>query len=57
MTKLIELALVVGGCLAPIFVLANKIDGDEFAKAFAGAGTAACVAAVVAVYRTWRGKQ
>lgn len=54
MARLAELGIVVMAALAPLFVLASEIDGDEFAKAASGAVMAAATASVVAVYRTWK---
>ena len=56
----IELALVLAASIGPVFVLASKINADEFAKA--GAGTVAGVVviglarAVLMVYERWKSK-
>jgi len=50
--RLCELALVVVAVLAPQFLLAAKVDGDEFAKATIGVAAAGTV---VAAYKIWKG--
>lgn len=52
----IELTIVMLAALAPLFLLASEVDGDEFVKGgtgLIGGGV------VVAVYRMWQshGKQ
>lgn len=42
-------AVIAAVCIAPIFVLANKIDGDEVVKGAVGVFAAAIVAIVTAV--------
>jgi uncharacterized protein (UPF0333 family) len=52
--KLIELALVLAASIAPTFLLASNISGDEFAKA----GSSAALAGIVlAVYKAWKGHE
>ena len=50
---IVELFLVLAAVLVPLFVFANKINGDEWIKA----ACAAFVAAVIYVYKLWRGVQ
>lgn len=50
--RLTELALVLVAVLTPQFILANEIDGDEFAKATTGIALAGVVVAAYKVYRT-----
>ena len=44
------LIVVILACLARIFLLANEVDGDEFAKSGLGLAT---VGAIVAIWRCW----
>lgn len=53
MLRLAELAIVCVACLAPIFILASEVDGDEFVKAGAGATSAAVIAGLGAAYKVW----
>ena len=50
--KLAELAIVMLAVLTPQFILANEIDGDEFAKATSGVALAAVVVAAYKVFMT-----
>lgn len=52
----VELGVVLLAVLTPLFLLANEVDGDEFAKAGSGVFLAAVVSGVAAVYRVWKGK-
>lgn len=56
MQRIVELALVLLACLTPVFLFADRIDGDEFIKGGAGAGLAGIVIAVGTVYTTWKNK-
>lgn len=51
MHRLVELTIVLAAVLAPQFLLASEIDGDEFAKATTGIALAGVV---VAAYKVWR---
>jgi hypothetical protein len=53
--KLTELIVVIAAALVPIFILANEVSGDEFVKAAAGVLMGGTVAAVVAIYKVWKG--
>lgn len=55
--RLAELALVLVAVLTPQFLLANEIDGDEFAKATSGIALAGVVVAAYKVYRTANAKK
>lgn len=50
--KIIELIVVVIAVLIPQFILANEVDGDEFAKATSGIALAAVI---VGAYKIWKG--
>lgn len=51
-TDYVELLLIVGAALAPMWLLAGSVtDGDEALKSGVGV---ACVSGVVTAYRTWR---
>lgn len=50
--RLTELVILLAAVLAPQFLLAAEVDGDEFAKATAGVALAGVV---VAAYKVWRG--
>jgi len=50
---LAELLIVLIAVLSPMFLFASKINGDEWIKA----ACAAFVAAVIYVYKLWRGVQ
>lgn len=54
MQKLVELAIVMVAILTPQFLLANEVDGDEFAKAMSGVALAGVV---VAAYRVFCSKK
>lgn len=56
-SRLVELVVVLGSSLAPLFFLASSIDADEFKKAGAGATLAAISATVFASYRKWKGDE
>jgi len=49
----IELALLLVAVLAPQFILANEVNGDEFAKATSGVAMAGVV---VAAFKVWKTK-
>ena len=49
---LAELVIVIVAMLAPQFLLASEVDGDEFLKGFGGI---ALVTGIVAAYRIWKG--
>lgn len=53
MNRFIELTIVLAAVLAPQFILANELDGDEFAKATGGIALAGVV---VAAYQVWTKK-
>lgn len=55
--KLFELLIVIAASLAPLFLLAHEINGDEYAKAASGAVLASASASCVAMYRLWKGRQ
>lgn len=50
MKKTIELVILFLAVLAPQFILASEVDGDEFAKATSGIALAGVV---VAAYKVW----
>ena len=50
MQRIIELAIVMVAVLTPQFLLANEVDGDEFAKATTGVALAGVVVAAYKVY-------
>jgi len=52
--KAIELGIVMGCCLAPMFVLANEVNEDEYAKAFSGIVATLTFTSLVAVYKVWK---
>lgn len=56
MKKLAELAIVMLAVLAPQFLLANEVDGDEYAKAMGGVALAGIVVAAYKVYNSVRSK-
>jgi len=46
--------IVVGACvLAPMFIMAHELDGDEFAKSGVGVAMAAVVMGAMKVAETW----
>jgi len=45
-----ELIVIVAAVLAPLFIMAGRIDSDEWEKA----AVVGAVASVMAVYREWR---
>lgn len=51
--RLMELVVIVAAVLAPLFIMAGRIDSDEWEKA----AVVGAVASVMAVYREWRTKQ
>jgi len=53
--RLVELAIVLTAALAPLFLLASEVDGDEFTKAGSGIFLAATTAAIFTAYRLWKG--
>ena len=55
--KLVELIVILIAALAPMFILANEVSEDEFAKAATGVLLASTVAAVVTIYKLWKDKQ
>lgn len=54
MKRHIELLIVFLAVLAPQFLLASEVDGDEYGKATSGVAMAGVV---IAAYRSWQGKQ
>lgn len=57
MLRLCELLLICAACLAPMFILASEVDGDEFVKAGSGAMSAAVIAGLGAAYKVWSEKR
>ncbi len=51
--KLIELVIVFVSLLTPQFLLASKINGDEFAKSSGGVAVAGVL---LTAYKVWSGK-
>lgn len=51
MERWIELGIVTLAVLTPQFLLANELDGDEFAKATSGI---ALGGVVLAAYKIWK---
>lgn len=51
MSRFAELVLLFAAVLAPQFLLASEVDGDEFAKATVGVTMGGIV---VGAYATWR---
>lgn len=56
MEKLVELGLILTAAVAPLFLLASKVSGDEFVKAGSGVFLAGTTAAVIAIYRAWKSR-
>lgn len=52
--RLLELIVIVGASISPLFIMASKIDDDEFWKAGASVGIAVTAGVVAASYRLWR---
>ena len=52
--KMCELTLILTAALVPIFILANEVSGDEFAKAATGVLLAGTTIAVTNIYKTWK---
>ena len=48
--RLVELVILMAAILAPQFLMAVEVDGDEFAKATAGVALAGIV---VGGYKVW----
>ena len=55
-TSLIELVILMGCVLAPMFVFASEVDGDEFVKAMSGVAFATAIGVIFGAYRLWKGK-
>jgi hypothetical protein len=51
--KFLELVLVIAACLSPMFFLAGKVDGDEFAKSLIGIVQAGGILGVLKGYQLW----
>lgn len=55
--KILELAIVMLAVLAPQFLLASEVDGDEFAKATTGVALAGVVVGAYRVYLGMAGRR
>lgn len=53
-TNILELTILMVCCLAPMFIMANEVSGDEFTKASTGAAIAAMTAVVLGAYKLWK---
>ncbi len=51
----IELLILMTAVMAPFFILANEVSGDEMLKASAGIFLAAATATVITAYKVWKG--
>jgi hypothetical protein len=51
-----ELIFVVLALLTPQFLLASKVDADEFVKAGIGVGIVAVPTLILGAYKIWAGK-
>lgn len=54
--NVLPLIVLMACVLAPMFILASEVDGDEFIKASSGLALAAMVGAVMAAFKLWRSK-
>lgn len=50
---MLELIIVCLAILVPQFILANEVDGDEFAKSMSGVALATVI---LGAYKAWKGK-
>ena len=57
MVKILELSIVMACCLAPIFILASEVSGDEYSKAATGVLMGGTFAAMLAAYQIWSKKK
>lgn len=55
-TSLIELLILMACVLAPMFVFAHEVDGDEFVKAMSGVAFATTIGVIFAAYKLWKAK-
>jgi len=54
-TNVIELLILMTCIMAPFFILANEVSGDEMLKSSAGIFLAAAAATVITAYKVWKG--
>lgn len=52
--NVLELFVLMGCMMAPIFILANEVDGDEFLKATSGIVLAALWGGILTAYKLWK---
>jgi len=54
--RFLTLLVLVAASMTPMFILASEINDDEYWKSAAGMTIAAGGAAVIGIYRVWKGR-